>query len=296
LSTDNLLKSNGYLSLRHEMRVRDILTRLGWRATHGGYYTDPREKKERELDVSAVRSWRDRKGHIVHLTLLIECKAAQHAMLADLPRKVSIDGLYYQWLGEDDDWMRAAIAKAVQDTGFDVRRVMERFESKVYPGGLAAVKRLLIDAPKSPCRASSTRDAKDDDDVWDAAQQVFSAMFGTIETESAALIQQLRDDLRFRDSPEDDTTDYAVSAALAAASSVILFHPIVSIAAPLKLVDASGEITDVPWCRIERARVFGWERQWLDLVNLERFEKYAQQLTSWYDRVLGRICEPIERK
>jgi len=275
------------------MRVRTILEQHGWRATHGPYYTDPREGKERELDVSASRVWTTKREVRAHVTLLIECKSATKSaqLLAEQHNDRVADPLYYHWLALDDDMLRSTIGTIVRESRFDERRVMARFESISYPRHVAIVKPLLVNAPKAACRASATREpsASESGPMWDATQKVFAAMNGTIAGERDATLRQIREDLLLRESPADDTIDYAAWILRQAAWDVLLFHPIVSIESPLMLVSESGELTNVPWCRVERARVLGVERQWIDVVNADHFEAYAAELTSWYERVLGRV-------
>jgi len=288
----DLRDSPGYISLRHEMRVRSILEKQGWRATHGPYYTDPREGKERELDVSATRVWTTKRELRAHVTLLVECKSPRKppAQLLAKQRDVRTpDPLYYHWLGLDDDNLRGEIRDIVHAARFDERKVMSGFESALYPRGAAIVKRLLVNAPKAPCRASATRepDREDSGATWDATQQVFAAMNGTIAVETDAELEEIRDGLSLRKSPADDTIDYAARVLRMAASDVLLFHPIVSIESPLMLVNESGELTKVPWCRVERARVLGVDRQWIDVVSADAFKDYAATITAWYERVFA---------
>jgi len=288
--SDDLHKKPGYLALRHEMRVRKILEQRGWRATHGPYYTDPREGKERELDVSATRVWTTKREIRAHVTLLVECKAGKSAQLLARQRNVRTpDPLYYHWIGLDDPDLRKQIRDIVDASGMKMRGIMPRLESTLYPRGAAIVKPLLVNAPAAPCRASATRevDREESGATWDATQQVFAAMNGTIAVESAAELEEIRDGLSLRQSPADDTIDYAARVLRMAAADVLLFHPIVSIESPLMLVSESGELTNVPWCRVERARVLGVDRQWIDVVNAAAFEEYAATLTAWYERVLS---------
>ena len=276
------------------MRVRAILERHGWRATHGPYYTDFREKerKSRELDVAATRVWTSKRELRAHVTLLVECKSFKKPpaqLLAQQRNTRTPDPLYYHWLGIDDHVLRAEIRKIVAAAKFDPRNVMKRFESMLYPRGAAIVKPLLASAPKAACRASGTRepDRHDSGSIWEATEQVFGALEGTVEDATAAALEEVRDGLELRASPGDDTIEYAARVLRMAASDVLLFHPVVSIESPLMLVSEAGQLRNVPWCRVERGRVLGVDRQWIDVVNLDSFEEYAATITSWYERALS---------
>jgi len=263
------------------MRVRSILERHGWRATHGPYYNDPIEAKPRELDVSATKSWNAKRGITTNLVLLIECKSAATAaqLFAEQSSRVVADPLYYHWLAIDEDRPRNAIGNIVANAN-----VMARFHAAAYPRERAIVMPLLVNAQKAKHRASASRQAsgKEGGALWDATQKVFAALYGTIITEFELALKQIEEDLKASDSPA-----FAEKVLAQAIQNLILFHPIVSIESPLVLVDESGKTTDVEWCRIERARVFGVERQWIDIVNAEHFDSFASQLTSWYERVLS---------
>jgi len=263
------------------MRVRSILERHGWRATHGPYYTDPIEAKPRELDVSATRSWNTKRGITANLVLLVECKSAAKAaqLFAEQSNRGISDPLYYHWLALDEDRARNAIGKIVGDA-----KVMSRFHAAAYPRERAIVTPLLANAPKAKHRASASRQPSGNEGgpLWDATQKVFAALYGTIITEFDLALKQIEEDLQVRDSPA-----FADKVLAQAIQSLILFHPIVSIESPLVLVDESGKTTNVDWCRMERGRVFGVDRQWVDVVNAEHFESFASQLTSWYERVLS---------
>ena len=259
------------------MRVRSILERHGWRATHGPYYNDPIEAKPRELDVTATRSWNTKRGITVNLVLLVECKSAAKAaqLFAEQSNRGIADPLYYHWLALDEDRSRNAIGRIVADA-----KLMSRFHAAAYPRERAIVTPLLVNAPKAKHRASASRQAsgKEGGALWDATQKVFAALYGTTVTEFDLALKQIEED--FRDAPSLDVLAQAIQ-------NLILFHPIVSIESPLVLVDESGKTSDVDWCRVERGRVFGVERQWVDVVNADAFEDYANLLTSWYERVLS---------
>lgn len=258
------------------MRVRSILERRGWRATHG----------LRELDVSATRVWTSKRETRAHVTLLVECKSFQKPQLLAQQRNTRTpDPLYHHWLGIDDRVLRAEIRKIVDDAKLDVPGVMARFESMLYPRGAAIINPLLVSAPKAACRASGIRDSNGDDSC--ATRQVFAALQSTIEEATAAALEEARDGLELRASPGDDTIDYAARVLRMAASDVLLFHPIVSVESPLMLVSERGQLTNVPWCRVERGRVVGADRQWIDVVSADAFEEYAAMITSWYERALS---------
>lgn len=269
------------------MRVRDILEKHGWRATHGPYYTDPREGKERELDVSATRSWTTKRKINAHLTLLIECKSAsKSAQLLAAASKRADDSLYYHWLALDDDRSRAAIAEIVRSAHRDERTLMARLHAIAYPRERSIVTSVLVNAPRAKFRASATRDPNGNEagPMWDATQKVFAAMNGTIITQRDSELDEMRQDLMLG----PNTTKHADWVLRQAVENVLLFHPIVSIESPLMLVNDAGDTTNVPWCRVERGRVFGTERSWVDVVNADHLEAFAADLTAWYDRVLGR--------
>jgi hypothetical protein len=281
------------------MRVEDVLGRLGWKTQHSPEYLDTREKKDRETDATAMRSWRrERKGrlHVVHLNLIVECKGIhkETLLMAKMKRPAEADRLYHHWLGLDDDELRNAIGTIAKDAGLDAIKVLRRFEEMAYPQGRAVIYPLLVNAPRAPIRASAIREAERDEDeslIRKAMLQLYSAVQGTVGDVRDDALRQLHDDLQQRN--DFDRLDYALERIDFAATSVHLFHPIVVVDTKLVTVDHDGELEIVEWGRIERARVASYERRWFDVVSSEHFEKYAKQLTAWYSRTLGRVAEPV---
>jgi hypothetical protein len=281
------------------MRVEDVLGRLGWKTQHSPDYLDTREKKDRETDATAMRSWRrERKGrlHVVHLNLIVECKGIhkETLLMAKMKRPAEADRLYHHWLGLDDDDLRNAIGTIAKDAGLDAIKVLRRFGEMAYPQGRAVIYPLLVNAPRAPIRASAIREAERDEDeslIRKAMLQLYSAVQGTVGDVRDDALRQLHDDLQQRN--DLDRLDYALERIDFAATSVHLFHPIVVVDTKLVTVDHDGELEIVEWGRIERARVASYERRWFDVVSSEHFEKYAKQLTAWYSRTLGRVAEPV---
>ncbi|HEY2321520.1 MAG TPA: hypothetical protein VGJ82_01540 [Thermoanaerobaculia bacterium] len=279
--------------------MEDVLGRLGWKTQHSPEYLDTREKKDRETDATAIRSWRrERKGrlHVVHLNLIVECKGIhkETLLMAKMKRPAEADRLYHHWLGLDDDELRNAIGTIAKDAGLDAIKVLRRFEEMAYPQGRAVIYPLLVNAPRAPIRASAIREAERDEDeslIRKAMLQLYSAVQGTVGDVRDDALRQLHDDLQQRN--DFDRLDYALERIDFAATSVHLFHPIVVVDTKLVTVDHDGELEIVEWGRIERARVASYERRWFDVVSSEHFEKYAKQLTAWYSRTLGRVAEPV---
>jgi hypothetical protein len=294
----HLRNSKSYRSFRSEMRVEDVLGRLGWKTRHSPDYTDVREEKDREIDVTATRSWqRERKNglHVAHLHLVIECKGIhkETLLMAKLDRPKEADRLYHHWLGLDDDDLRNAIGTVAKEAGFDAVKLLRRFESLAYPQGRAVVYPLLVNAPPAPIRASAIRDAEraaEESLIRKATLQLYSALNGTVASVRDESLRQLHDDLQQREGV--DRMDYALEQIQSAATSVYLFHPIVVVDTKLVTVDHEGELAIVEWGRLERSRIASYDRRWLDVVSSEHFEAYAKKLTAWYSRVLGRIAEP----
>jgi hypothetical protein len=303
LSTDffaHLRNSASYRSFRSEMRVEAVLRKLGWKTKHSPDYIDLREEKHREIDVTASRSWdRTRKSvqHVAHLHLVIECKGIhkEALLLAKMDRSKKADQLYHHWLGLDDDNLRDAIGNVVQQAGFDAAKVLRRFEKIAYPGGQTAVGPLLVNAPPASVRASAireaTREESDESLIRKATLQVFSAVMGSVAEVRDESLRLLHDDLQERQPV--DRLEYVLNRMQSAATEVYLFHPIVVVDTKLVAVNHAGKLAEVNWARLQRGRIVSTERRWLDVVSSEHFDSYANELTAWYSRVLGRIAEAV---
>ena len=163
--------------------------RLGWTTQHSPDYIDVREKKDREIDVTASRSWRrERKSglHVAHLHLVIECKGIhkEALLLAKMmDRHEEADRLYHHWLGLDDDDLRNAIGTVAQDAGFDAEKVLRPLRIACVSAGTGVVYPLLVNAPPAPIRASAIREAERDEEeslIRKAMLQLHSAVQGTV--------------------------------------------------------------------------------------------------------------------
>jgi hypothetical protein len=295
---DHIRNGDGYRSLINETRIASVLRGLKWQTAHSAHYTDANEGKEREIDVVARSSWvRGRHDQIAHLHLFVECKslASKQILLADLTGEAGgAEKIYYSWPGEDDDALRTAIRTIVADRGVDSATVMERFDEIAYPDGEASINVVVPQAPKPPFRASAARESSRDSDagpLWDGIREVFSAMNGATREEISLTLDELRDEIGGVEEPD---VEWAVDRLRAAASTVMLYHPVVVVEAPLFRLSASGRMTPAAWGRLNHARVGVSAARWVDVVNAEAFDDYAAAVTAWYERFFTRHkCERV---
>jgi hypothetical protein len=296
---DHIRNGDGYRGLSLEMRVASLLHNHGWKATHGAYYVDPLSDPpvERELDVAATRSWRrKRDGLIIRLHLLVECKSLSGRNVLCAATERMENRLYHQWLGEDDDELRAGLLDVLASCGLpqaEAREALERFKRVTFPGGKSAVAQLFAPPPKAPVHASSAKDAVGErsggekEPLWQAMQVVFAAMNGTTRQELGMLLSELHNHL----TGGGVDVETAVEALENGAMSLDLFHPIVVTEASLFMLSGTGALKPTRWCRLEHSRISS-EHRWFDLVSFEGFDGYAAQVTRAYEVFFKRSCTP----
>ena len=281
-----------------ETHIGGILRKLEWKTAHSAYYTDPIEGKEREIDVIARRTWLSKKREqYIHLLLLAECKSLinKPILLSEIPdSKFGGERLYFQWSGAEDDEFRDEIRHILEAHDIDGKSVMVRFNETVFPEGEAIVSNFIPDPMKPPLRASAARESTKDSDsgpMWDGMRQVFSALDGTRREETLFALQDLRDELAAADKAD---AEFATDHLRRAAQTLMLYHPIVTVEAPIFRVTPSGQIKSVPWGRVSQARIQSVPSRWIDVVHAAAFDEYAAKLTESYDRFFARRkCERV---
>jgi len=294
----HIKNGDAYRSLISETGIAAILRKLEWNALHSAHYVDVNERKEREIDVVARRSWvHPRKNQIAHLQLFVECKslASKQILLAELTgEEDDSERVYFTWPGDDDDRLRDDIRKIIAARGIDTMSVLDRFDEIAFPDGERAINRLIPDAPKATFRASAARESSRDNDagpLWDGIREAFSAMNGASHEEVVLALENFRDELGAVEEPD---ADWALDRLKDAASTVMFYHPIVVTEAPLFRLTPKGNLFPVGWGRVQHARVGVRAATWIDVVHAEAFDLFAGELTAWYDRFFAkRKCERV---
>ena len=293
----HIRKGDAYQSLVGETRVAETLRKLQWSVRHSAYYTDPIEKKQREIDVVARRRWIRGADRYIHLNLLVECKSmpGKQILLAE-DRKSAGEKLYVHWSGNDDDTLHREIRDALRENEYapaNISRIVENVGQSTYPRGESAIASLLVSAPKPPLHASAARETSRDTNtgpLWEAVNEVFAAMTGARQEELASTLDNFRFELA---NPSGDRAEWAVDRLRDAALTLILYHPIVVTDAPLFRL-RKGRIEPIEWCRLTQARVIAGPARWVDVIHSASFEDWSANATESYDAFFARRkCERV---
>jgi hypothetical protein len=293
----HIRKGDAYRSLVGETRVAETLRRLQWSVTHSAYYTDPIERKQREIDVVGRRRWTRRTDRYIDLNLLVECKSMpeKQILLAE-DRKNAGEKLYVHWSGNDDDALHREIRAALRENEYapaDIARIVEKVGQSTYPRGESAIAALLVSAPKPSLHASAARETSRDTNtgpLWEAVNEVFAAMNGATQEELASTLDNFRFELA---NPIGNRVEWAIDRLLAAASTLILYHPIVVTDAPLFRL-RKGNIEPIEWCRLTQARVSAGPPRWVDVIHSASFDDWSAKVTESYDAFFARRkCERV---
>ena len=293
----HIRNGDAYRSLVGETRVAETLRKLQWSVRHSAYYTDPIEKKQREIDVVARRRWTRGADRYVHLSLLVECKSmpGKQILVAE-DREGGREKLYFHWPGDDDDALRREIRGALLDNGYapdEISRIAEEFSAATHPRGESSVDALLASAPKPPLRVSAARETSRDTNtgpLWEAVNEVFAAMTGATQEELVSTLDNFRFELA---NPNGDHAEWAVDRLRDAASTLVLYHPIVVTDAPLFRLRKGG-VEPIEWCRLTQARVSAGAPRWVDVIHSASFDDWSANATESYDAFFARRkCERV---
>lgn len=296
-----LLAGTAARSLIAEHVVAGRLTKLGWYAAHSSYYVDRVSGKPRETDVVARQFWTrhtadgDRKGT---LHLIIECKTLKAWNLLFLPAKAPRfpDHRLEHWLGWELELNADRVVDALLGTGLSADEVKGALaEIDAWSKALDREDRIpfLIEAPPAPHRATAFRETNIDSQkeepsdsvLWRASQATFSAISSISESWFEKEIADVKFGLRLGDALGAVRIQQAASWLKDALRSSIHFHPIVVIEAELRMLRGK-RLKAVPWLRLELRSIDGSPDRWVDVVNADAFNAYADELTKEYAKTM----------
>lgn len=301
-----LLHSDAFQSLSMERRICDVLQSLNWKAVHSCYYKDPITDKMREIDVSARQLWeRNLKNgdQAASLHLLTEAKSAKgyHLIFSSSYKNLNLYPKNDGWIGKQGvNYKR--IAQTIEDAGLSLEKVsfiLNKLEKMAYPGGIMLPYRMAVDPLPTQFLVSAFRETNignekelENSVLWRASQALLSAVVSLKERhlenclEDLSLIVSLA--IKFRRDP----TEEALEQLRFYIRTVDIYHPVVVIDAPLWLIQ-NEKIKSIEWCRFVQVDPYGLSEWWVDVVNTLYFEKFAKEISSYYNRKFRKIKSKI---
>jgi len=223
------------------------LTAAGWRVMYAATHSAG------VADLAAERRWSSGKL-TARVRLVVHCDSSDRLLFPAIYGG-GADALPFYSLAEDEPRQRRALTLLAGP------ELVEQLQAKAYPRDVALIRRAHIDPLPARARAAAISAAAIDD-----AFLAVEAIRGDLLAHDLDIA---RDDLEL-------DRDAAAQTMFEAAARCDLLHPIVITRAEIWTVPDRKRH---PWLRAERCAIAGHERAWIDVVNAEAFESYAQALT-----------------
>lgn len=303
-----LLNSQSFNSLTSEQRILSLMKGLGWRGIHSCFYTDSKTEKLREVDVLCRRVWECRlknRQELADLNLVIEAKSAKgyHLLFSALEGSSAYRQANELWMGLEGE-PRQLIAQMLTDAGLTVEQsanVMKVFDKMAYPNRRPRCYRLSVDPPPAQVYVSAFRETNiggekelESSVLWKASLSLASAVGGLKQQTIDHMRVRLKEDFEISSLIKLDPIAQVTELLDIHAGLVDLYHPIVVIDAPLWEV-RDGELRSIRWCRFQQLETHGQSEWWFDVVHSDHFEKFAGELTRYYDKRYERArAKPYE--
>jgi hypothetical protein len=295
-----LKKSSAMRSLSMEYEMGAILQEHGWNVLQSPYYTDPKEKKLREIDVVGMQRWGitgDSGGNdFINLQLVVECKQAKKFHLLFGPDtgllKHTADMIEKVWLGDE-------VSKHLVDNVLDNKKLTaneidclrERFRALAAPDGQYRHPGIDIRPISAPFRAVSFRETDTRTDrtgkkavLWGSIMAVKSAIesqhTSSLEWHLENLDWAVRRVVRDREELGIDLNGSLDVDFLASIRNLNVFHPVLVIDSSLWKAE-SGDLKAIDWCRLKISTLSG-KAWWCDVVHGPKFTGYATAVTKHY--------------
>ncbi|WP_375757977.1 hypothetical protein [Corallococcus exercitus] len=292
---ERLLKCDAVLSLTGEREIFNSLQQASWKAAHSVYYEDQKEKKWRETDIIARRSWaRQRKSGTQYCTinLTIECKSVKDYNIIFAPE--TLDNHYsavqaYWFPGEGRLQKLASNLETTELNSKQTSLFIRNLEELAFPNGRSLLMDFETPHPKAPLASTAFKETniKVDKDLdasvlWRANQSLRSAIDSFRKTQFENDYSSLQDIMQTARRTSNSVHDSAMAFANKLSHEINVFHPIIVIESRLWKLHET-HLDEIPWCRhvhIDRTGVADW---WVDVVGRSHFEKYSAQLTKHYE-------------
>ena len=295
---DKLAKSDAVVSLLTESKVASLLAQMDWATVHSFYYPDPESGKDRELDVIGRKIWvqGDDEPFWIYLSLLVECKSSRgiHVVVSPLQSNYSQPLAKFAWVGRVPA-LGERLAQRLQTTipdriaQFIRTEVMRGFGEMAYPADQAVVAPFVPDPPRALVLTSAFRetDTKKDKELdasvlWRATQTLHSAMDSLQAYSLEGEIESWGGAVEVASKFSQDPATAGILALRRAVRKIFLFHPVIVTESPLWSA-ANGSVTPLPAFRLLQLDAFGTAARWADVVRMEAFPAFLEDLNRHYD-------------
>jgi hypothetical protein len=306
--TDDLIhkleNSTAMQSLAMEKHVASRLQKLKWDVVHSCYYTDTKENKPREIDVTGKQVWvRHMKGYlddVLRLHVIIECKSAKgfHLLFASTAGDNYIGKPHDQWFGQESDIHRLRLADTLTSSGLNkaqMSTVIGHYNRIAYQDEEVSPEQLYVGLLPPLLQASAFRETNFGVDkeletsvLWKAGLALSSAISSFKEDYILGCLDDIKlgvDMALLNSEDEDSVVQEIIDELNSRAGQLDLYHPIVVV--DCMLWDVTGaEPKRVEWCRLKQSDIHHLGEWWFDVVSYDCFDRYITELTNHYKKQL----------
>jgi len=304
---DELIKkieaSQSFKSFIRERDVSKLFHEHGWKAQHGAYYQDIKERKDREIDVIARQIWTKQTKlgeQLVRLIVPVEVKTMSgfHIIISSFDIEKNSFFQNIVWLGDSGaEYLR--LRTKLLNSGLSdkiVDTLIQHLHDFAYPRQKARTFSLML-RPQDELVFTSFRETNigsekdlDNSVFWRASQSLYSATKSITESIYEYHLDCINLSLLERSNMGDEINyvEEIFNSMRSQIQMIDIIHPIVVTDAMLWAVsdDSPQEIGS---CRFSLHGYNGSVIWWCDLVNSSNLTEYLSKLTKHYTVALRKI-------
>lgn len=296
---EKLKKTEGLSSLNIERKIWDSLVKNNWDSIRSPYYQDKQSNKFRELDMIARQFYQGLANNdtalFMEIVLAIECKSISgYHIIVD--GEVKVKNLYAErleqsWVGHDLNYSEGKIKPILDKSSLteDMKSlVLKSIEAAMYPGDFSVLQGFIPNPFKlnkfSAFRETNIGATKELDTsvIWKSFMTLNSAgeSYGTFHWER--IESELLSHCRFSNTLNLDVRNLRSSLFFQSLNRHISMHKILVIDAAIWKNGQS--MKRIPYFRFLQRNLYGHLDQWVDVVNLQSFDKYIELLSRHYNK------------
>ena len=268
------------VSARH---VAARLTSQGWHVREGAIHSAG------VADAVAGRSWR-RDELAARVQLVVRCHAGGQLLFSETERTTE-DILASYCAGDDLPEQRRALAVLLESRGLDANAILTALHREMYPSGGAPVASARIDAPPARVHATGFREPRAGFEPFTGlVDEAFASLDAIRNDLFARDCEVLEDDLETLETdPRGDTpAAHAAHALGELANTCELLHAVVVTDAQLSVLSGGNRVNPAIAVRLRRQHVVTSEHAWIDIVQAEAFDAWAETVTHYYERAFAK--------
>lgn len=301
-----LEKSPAFASLQMEEKIKEILLSIGWNVSHSAYYQDPKENKQREIDIVGRMMGRTEDSSFLSLYLPIECKSLDgcHIIFSKTHERYlqfHMTGLC-SWVGYMPYHNRMKIYNALSEIGYrrkQINDVLHQIHSSAYPEEHVRIWRLMV-RPFSEIHSAtsfremtvSTEKSLENSVLWRAILTLNSVIESMKKEAEDDFVKSILNSGIYALSQDEQNISDFLSSIDDGTKRVSLYHPIVVSNAKL-WQNIGGSLQEVGSCRLYLHDTDGEVSKWYDVVNIEYIDDYLKQITQYYRYEAECVCDKL---